>query len=258
MSHMHIPDGVMPLWIVATGWALTAGLLAVAVRTLQRPTAERRLPLLGVMSALMLVGMSVEIVPIGYHLNLTVITGILLGPALGFIAAFLVNLVLALIGHGGITVAGLNTIVSGVEVLLGYYLFRGLRTLWGDGPGIRWEAGITTLIALITGSLLMIGIVGISNVNPAVAAPESGAVDPGTLSFRNPFGAGVLRVEALERPETAQSRTELATFATLVLGLGLPGWVIESLVTGFLVGYLALVRPDLVEGPPHSETGRRS
>ncbi|MHB0869928.1 MAG: energy-coupling factor ABC transporter permease [Chloroflexota bacterium] len=252
MSHMHIPDGVMPLWLVAAGWALTAALLVVAVRALQPPTVGRRLPLLGVMSALMLVGMSLELVPIGYHLNLTVIGGILLGPALGFIAVFLVNLTLALFGHGGITVVGLNSLVAGIEVVLGYYLFHGFLTLWGGGPRVSWEAGAATFLALVVGSLLMIGIVGLSNVNPAVAAPEAGAVDPGTLSFRNPFGEGVLRVEAFEEVEAAQPRMDLATFATLVLGLGITGWTLEAIVIGFLAGYLALVRPDLVRRSPPS------
>lgn len=254
MSHMHIPDGVMPLWIVAAGWVLTGALLALAATVVQQRPVDRRLPLLGVMSALMLVGMSVELVPIGYHFNLTVISGILLGPALGFIAAFVVNLVLAFFGHGGITVVGLNTLVAGTELALGYYLFHGLRALLGTQLGARTEAGATTVMALSISTLLMIGIVGLSNVNPAVAAPEAGAVEPGTLSFRNPFGEGILRVEAFgdEREASTGGRTDLATFAKLVLGLGLIGWTLEAVITGLLAGYVVRVRPDLIGTPTRS------
>ena len=41
-------------------------------------------------AAVMLVAMNLEILPIAYHLNMSVVAGILLGPSLGFIAAFIV------------------------------------------------------------------------------------------------------------------------------------------------------------------------
>ena len=256
MSHLHIPDGVLPLWIVGAGWLLTAALLALALRS-HPATVGARLPLLAVLSAFMLVAMSLHLVPIGYHVNLTVATGILLGPALGFIAAFIVNLVLALFGHGGITVAGLNTLVIGAEIALGYYLFRWFRSAMPGqvGPGV--VAALTTVVALALGSLLMIGIVGISNVNPALNAPEATVVEPGGLSFRNPFGEGVLEWRPFageERPE-AQPTMDLATFATLVLALGAVGWIIEAFITAIVVGYVARMRPDLVPAPPRPRGG---
>ena len=30
MSHIHIPDGVLPLWLVLAGWIVTAALTALA------------------------------------------------------------------------------------------------------------------------------------------------------------------------------------------------------------------------------------
>ena len=126
MSHIHIPDGVLPLWIVLLGWAVAAVMVGLSVWRL-RGDASRRVPLLGVMAALMLVSMSTEIVPIAYHLNLSVLAGIVLGPAYGVLAALIVNFVLALFGHGGITVVGLNTVVVGSETVIGSLLFKGLR-----------------------------------------------------------------------------------------------------------------------------------
>ena len=87
------------------------------------PEARRKIPLLGVVAALMLVGMSTEFVPIAYHVNLSVLAGIIVGPAMGFLAAFIVDLILALFGHGGITVVGLNTLIIGAECALGYLSF---------------------------------------------------------------------------------------------------------------------------------------
>src|SRR3990172_2594730 len=124
LSHIHVPDGVLPLWLVAVGWLATALVLALCLRRVPADDWTRRLALLGVIAALMVVGMTVEIVPIGYHLNLTVVAGIVLGPALGFIAAFIVNAILAMFGHSGVTVIGLNTLVIGSEVAVGYLLFR--------------------------------------------------------------------------------------------------------------------------------------
>jgi cobalt/nickel transport system permease protein len=80
MSHIHIPDGVLPWWLWVTGWAATALLLAVASRMATRAGSRRAVPLVGAISALVLVAMSTEIVPIAYHVNLTVIAGALLGP----------------------------------------------------------------------------------------------------------------------------------------------------------------------------------
>src|SRR5512145_2918990 len=104
MTHMHIPDGILPFWLWGGGLLLMAAVLAVCLYRLRRMDRRRNIPLLGVLSAAMLVSMSLEVFPIAYHLNLSVVTGLLLGPSLGFVAAFIVNVMLALLGHGGITV----------------------------------------------------------------------------------------------------------------------------------------------------------
>ncbi len=59
-------------------------------------------------------------------MNLTVIAGVLLGPVLSVIAAFIVEVVLAMLGHGGVTVLGLNTLMISAEMVLGWALFRAL------------------------------------------------------------------------------------------------------------------------------------
>src|SRR5512137_2829947 len=123
MTHMHIPDGILPVWLWVSGLLAMAAVLAVCLFRLRSMDRRKKIPLLGVLSAAMLVAMSLEILPIAYHLNLSVVAGILLGPSLGFIAAFIVNSMLALLGHGGITVMGLNTLLLGAEAMLGHALF---------------------------------------------------------------------------------------------------------------------------------------
>src|SRR3972149_10022488 len=124
MSTIHLPDGVLPVWLWGSGLIVTILVGMVLFRFTPREKLAKRLPLLGMMSAAMVLGASVEIVPILYHVNLTVISGILLGPSLIFLATLVVNVILALFGHGGITVIGLNTLTLSIEGVFGYFLFR--------------------------------------------------------------------------------------------------------------------------------------
>lgn len=252
MSHIHIPDGVLPLWLVAVGWLLASALIALAVRRTSSAEVRRRVPLVGAVGALVLVSMSSEIVPIAYHINLTVIAGILLGPWLSVVTAIVVVSVLALIGHGGVTVVGLNTLVIAGEMMMGWALFQGsVRLLGRARPG--WSAGIATVIALAVSTTLLVGIVALGG-SPA-ADRESGALDPQTLTFSNPFSEGffanaIVSAEEEESPESG-SELSITRFATMVYTLGFLGWLIEAGVTAGIVRFIARVRPRLVfEGAP--------
>ncbi len=258
MSHIHIPDGVLPLWLWATGWAAALVLVFVAGRLSERADVRRKVPLLAVVSALMLVAMSSEIVPIAYHINLTVVGGVLLGPALSVIAAFIVEVVLAMLGHGGVTVLGLNTLLISVEMIVGWALFRLLvRWLGQARPGL--SAALATVVTLALTTTMLVGIVALAGGGVA-ATRESGALDPATLVFENPFKAGVFSAGLFRGSEQtatpAPSQSDAATsadaqrsvrrFAAVVYTLGPLGWLIEALVTAGILGYVARVRPGLI------------
>jgi len=255
MSHIHIPDGVLPLWLIAAGWIGTVALVAFAVRRASALDLRRRVPLVGAMAALMLVGMSSEIIPIAYHINLTVVAGILLGPWLSIITALVVDVMLALVGHGGVTVVGLNTLVIAAEMVLGWALFRAFTMALGQRRAGVSAAGAAVL-ALALSTTLLVGIVALGG-SPA-AARESGAFDPTTLRFSNPFSEGIATNVLVGGEETAEETPGLSVprFATLVFTLGSIGWILEGLVTGLIVSFVARVRPGLVfEGAP-SQTAR--
>ena len=263
MSHIHIPDGVLPIWLVAAGWVLALALVFVAAKVSERADIRRKVPLLGVVAALVLVSMSTEIVPLAYHVNLTVVAGVLLGPWLGVIAAFIVETVLAMIGHGGVTVIGLNTLMIAGEMVLGWALFRLAVRLLGRG-GIGWKAGVVTVLTLATTTTLLVGLVGLAG-GGAAATRESGALDPSTLRFSNPFSAGIVSVNTL-RGEGAPGKSTTAPpatgtlsvrrFAAVVYTLGPIGWLIEALITAAVLGYVARVRPSLVFGGALAEHRR--
>jgi cobalt/nickel transport system permease protein len=256
MSHIHIPDGILPVWLWASGWAVSLIVLWIASRRAERADVRRKVPLVAVISALVLIAMSSEIVPIAYHVNLTVVAGALLGPQLAIVAAFVVQVALALLGHGGVTVIGLNVIMTAAEMILGWLLFRGFVKLLGRRR-VRWAGALATVITLAVTTTMLVGVVALAGTG-AAAARETGALDPNNLTFASPFGDGVVSIglfsggepHAGEEPggggEGTSAPLSVRRFATVVYTLGPIGWLIEALVTAAVLGYVAHVRPSLL------------
>ncbi|KAB3524940.1 energy-coupling factor ABC transporter permease [Alkaliphilus serpentinus] len=165
MSHIHVPDGIIPvIWWVG-GYVLAFGVLLILLKGIKRDEITKKIPLIGIVAAIMLLGMSVPLGIIPVHLSLAVLAGILIGPRLGFLAVFIVNLMLALLGHGGITLVGLNTLVIGSEVLLGYLLF----SLFSKKLKVFLSSIIATSISLVISLTLMVLLIGFSvNFNEAI------------------------------------------------------------------------------------------
>lgn len=257
MTHIHIPDGVLPMWLWAGGWIAAVVLLVLADRASRRVDARRRLPLVGVVSALVIVAMSSEVVPIAYHMNLTVLAGALLGPSLSIVSAFVVQVVLAALGHGGVTIVGLNTLLTASEMLLGWALLQGGVRLLGAKRAALVAAAATVATLAVTTTML-VGLVAASGTLAATER-ETGALDPENLTFASPFSEGALRIGLFSGGEHAHAAEHgegehgealgLARFATVVYALGSIGWVLEALVTAAIVGYLARVRPSLLVQP---------
>ncbi|HBN09168.1 MAG TPA: hypothetical protein DD435_11165 [Cyanobacteria bacterium UBA8530] len=211
MSHLHLPDGILPLWLVLSGWALAMIFLGLA--SFKTREGELRLARLGFLAALMIVAMSLELLPLAYHLNLGVLAGILLGPALGFLAAFLVDLILALLGHGGITVLGLNALILGLEIFLGNLLFRGACRLGIPPPP---AAAGATVFSLFCSTSLMVLVVRLSKTAPSAILEH-------------------------------QPVPHFHAFLLLVYGLGSLGWLLEAALTAGIVRYLSRLRPAFLE-----------
>jgi cobalt/nickel transport system permease protein len=215
-------------------------LLALALRRIQKADRRKKLPLLAFTSAMMLISMSLEIVPIAYHLNLSVLTGILLGPAMGFIAAFLVNFMLALVGHGGLTVVGLNTLVIGFETFSGYWLFRLFKRLLK--PALA--GGLSVVLTLFFSTSLVIGLVALARLDPLKVsefAHMGRSEEKGLFSFH-----GGHHHEEQQEEETGKAIVSLATFAKGAYILGSIGWILEALLVGFILRFIVQVKPDMI------------
>lgn len=221
MSHLHFPDGVLPLWLVGTGIGLTIIILiAVVIKLKGERDLARKTSTLAVMSALMLIAMSIPLGFIHYHINLTVLVSLLAGPWLAFLAIFVVNLFLSLIGHGGITVVGLNSLVMGSEVFMATLFFSVFRRLFRPVIAVF----VTTLSVLILSNLFMAFIVFLS-----------------TLSLQ------VIEVAAYVEAGQQLLAGIPGWFLGSILLLVLLGGTIEAGVIAFILSYLRRVRPELVK-----------
>lgn len=237
MSHIHLPDGVIPI-----SWWLPAYLLTLAWLRLALYKADQeerqKLPLMTAMGALMLLTMSLPLGPLPFHLNLTVLTGIIAGPWLGFVAAFVVNIILSLLGHGGITTIGLNSLLTGIEVVCGWWLYHRLLSAWR----FKWRVLGTTCLALLLTVVVSLGLVwsytgdlsrhehlsdqGQEQEIPTLSAPAA----RGFRQLLTNIGAGV------------GSGGSLGVLA-LVLAMGM---IVEAGATLGILSYLQRVRPELL------------
>lgn len=241
MSHLHLTDGVIaPVWCIL-GYVLAAIALTGCIVRVRGSEVVKRAPFIGLIAALMLLTMSVPLGFIPFHLNLTVLLSIIAGPAVGFIAMFAVNFILALIGHGGITVVGINTLIIGIEVFLGYGLFR----LFVKVISMRLSALLAVVCALLVSTSAMVGVVYATNAGMASALPHQHESVEQIESHERELEGEHVHGESFE---TVLSEVKVFSFTgiaavvlILLMGIGL-----EAAVTFFVVGFFQKVRPDFL------------
>lgn len=210
MAHIHLGEGSFPVWALVFWTLLGAGLLsAVVYRVRKGGIKTNQIALAGIGAAASFAIFQLNI-PVwgGIHMNLTGLVGILAGPLLGALIALVVNIFSAALGHGAVGLLGANVLVNATEAVVAYYLFKTLIGMdWDVFPA---SAGAATT-GLSAGAVLMGVIIVVSGVNGS-----------------------------------ALPRGDLAVAVGGLVGLNLGVAVIEGILTGFIVQFLASVRPDLV------------
>jgi cobalt/nickel transport system permease protein len=210
MAHIHLGEGSFPVWALVFWTLLGAGLLsAVVYRVRKGGIKTNQIALAGIGAAASFAIFQLNI-PVwgGIHMNLTGLVGILAGPLLGALIALVVNIFSAALGHGAVGLLGANVLINATEAVVAYYLFKTLIGMdWDVFPA---SAGAAT-IGLSAGAVLMGVIIVVSGVNGS-----------------------------------ALPRGDLAVAVGGLVGLNLGVAVIEGILTGFIVQFLASVRPDLV------------
>jgi cobalt/nickel transport system permease protein len=215
MSHLHLPDGLVPWWLWVPALPVTLALLALANRAL----TPQKIAYQGALGALMLAAMAIPLGPLEFHLTLAGPVGILLGASGAFPVVFVVSAILAFLGHGGLTVVALNALVLGACAATASVVFGALagrvRPAWG--------MALAGIAGQLVSSLLWAGV--------AVLALR-GAGPPATLAARE------LRLEL---------------FAGLAVVLWLVGTLIESVVAFGIGRFLGDVHPALLPRPAEAE-----
>ena len=217
MAHIHLGEGSFPLWALVLWTVFGIALLgAVTYRVRKGGIKTNQIALAGIGAAASFAIFQLNI-PVwgGVHMNLTGLVGILAGPLLGALIALVVNIFSAALGHGAVGLLGANVIVNASEAIVAYYAFRTLlRMDWDIFPA---SASAATL-GLSAGAILMGAIIVISGVNGS----------------------------SLPRPD-------LTIAVAGIVGINLGVAVIEGLLTGFIVQFLASVRPDLIPDATRDE-----
>jgi cobalt/nickel transport system permease protein len=210
---MHIPDSILDARVIATTVAVGALGLGVAVRRLDRRFGERSTVLMGTTAAFVFAAQMVTF-PVGPgvsgHLLGGVLAAVLLGPWAGAVVIAAVLLVQCLMfADGGMTALGANFVNMG---------------LIGSVGGYAIYAPIRRAIGGSTGILIA-----------AMAAAW----------FSVLLASAACAVELAASGHQDQFLTILAWMALLhaVIGLG------EALITGAVVRFLLVRRPDLFDEP---------
>ncbi len=211
MAHIHLEDGAFsPTWVIV--WSLAAGaLVALALFLIgRRDVSPRKLAIAAMCTSVGFAVFQVSI-PIfgGIHLNLTPLIGILAGPALGSLAALLINVFSAAVGHGGWGMIGANTLVNVTEVVVAYYVYRLVRVrLKVD----RFASGLGAAVAALSVSaVIIIFIVAVSGIQDSELTKE-----------------------------------EILANMVVIAAVNVAVGVVEGFLTGYIVNFIGRVRPDLL------------
>jgi cobalt/nickel transport system permease protein len=170
---MHISEGILPFSWALFWFLASTPFLALGLRTLAR-RSEADLaskPLVGMVAAVVFVISCMPIpVPLAgtcSHPCGTGLAAVLLGPALGVVAAAVALLIQALfLSHGGLSTWGANLFSMGVMgSFAGYAAFRGLRLAGLGLVAAAFGAGLVADWATYAGTA-MIMAAGIRGASP--------------------------------------------------------------------------------------------
>jgi cobalt/nickel transport system permease protein len=203
---MHISDGVLRSRWLAAGFALS-GLLALVAAYRVR---DEEIPRIAVLSAAFFVATLMHL-PLGFtsvHLLLNGLVGVVLGRRAPLAILIGLTLQALLLGHGGFTTIGVNACVMTLPALLAAALFSAMRCLPWFGRGAN---ALTWLCGCLLGMISVLTTL----VLQAVVLRWGGEED-WPLIVQGVFYAH------------------------------LPIVVLEGVVLGFTVNYLARVKPEML------------
>lgn len=275
---MHISGGVLHPAVLGAGFVAAGSLTAWGLRKIE----DSDYPRVGIMTAGFFVAslIHIRVPPTSVHLTLNSLVGVALGarcfPAI-MVALFLQA---ALLGHGGLSVVGVNAVIMAVPgFLAGMLMRRGLRA---RSSGLLPYAGMTLLIGVGTPVVVFSGLSEIGGFSESFtrnAAVGSGLLVVALLIllerlarggpvFRWGFTSGALAVfgaaailfavlafAPLARHTERQAFREVAYFAFIS---HVPVMFVEGIIVAFLIRYIRGVAPDILQVSPAEGGGEES
>lgn len=174
---MHIPDGFLEpkVWVPLT--AISAGAIALASKKVSKDLDEKKIPLMGVLSAFVFAAQMVNF-PVGGGTSGHLMGGVLIATIVGPFAALLMMstiliLQALLFQDGGITALGANIFNMGIiGAGLGYLIFRGLNRVTGSFKISLFTASWLSVVAaagVAAAELSLSGVIPITVSLPAMA-----------------------------------------------------------------------------------------
>jgi len=240
---MHIPDGFLSIVISILCWAITAGILAIAVSRTNKSLGERQAPLMGVMAAFIFAAQMINFPVAGGtsgHLLGGALAAITLGPWAGMLVMTAVIAVQGLLlQDGGLLAMGANILNMGLMTsVVGYGLYR---SALGKSQSTKLTmAGVAAWLSVMTGALttsLQLWLSGTARLDVVVPAMLGVHAVIG-------FGEALITVAALTfifrtRPDLLGESSESAR--------GSRGWIVAGVLIALavvLLSPLASTDPD--------------
>jgi len=281
---VHISDGLLAgPWLLG-GFVVAGAFAAFGTWRL----TEEEVPRVALLTAAFFVASSLHL-PLGpssVHLLLNGLVGVVLGRRAALAIPVGVFMQAVLLHHGGYSVIGVNSVIQVIPALMAWQLFTWLRRLPGIcRPGPRASlVGVSALVAVLG---LVFSLDLLWDYHQTGATAESAAtsawefiLQPLTLLAAGLVAAALIWLEwrMKNAPEFPLGLLvgELTVFVTValetvvlilggeqdwrtwafgILAAHVPVAMVEGVVLGFTVGYLARVKPEMlgwnaVEEPP--------
>ncbi len=271
---VHISDGVLTTPWLAAGFVWASLLLAFAAWRIR----DEEIPRVAILTAAFFVSSSIHIRvgPTSIHLLLTGLVGVMLGRRAALAVAVGLLLQMMLIGHGGWTTLGVNTCVMTLPALVCWLLFQALhrlpritdrarrRMLVGCSAIVLFTSAAYSITLLCNTTLDQLDWNALRTANErlldwwiiggAILFASAAIVLEGRLENTPEFPLGFLIGELAVLLTVglncvtllAGGETRWPVMPLLLVVAHLPFAVIEGLILGVVVGFVARVKPEML------------
>ncbi len=180
---MHVPDGIIPLWLLLLLYAVSGLFLAFSIRRINNRFDDRLVPYMGVLAAVIFAAQLVNfpVPPFSSgHLVGSTLLAVMVGPFAGIVIMALVLFVQALYADGGLLSYGLNLFNMGVfSCFFGWgislLLFKGMRKAMDEKRAVVIGTSIAAFITTVTAAFVLgLELLSVSGFNELALAAITG------------------------------------------------------------------------------------